>query len=221
MGAENAALARSNMIQRQIRPWNVLEPRVLEVFEQVPRELFVPERLGRMAYSDLQLPIGHGQVMMEPRVEARMLQALDPQPGEQALEIGTGSGFVAACLAHLAGGVTSVEIHPQLQAQARQRLATLRGGERVQLVEGDAGGGWSDGQRYDVIAVTGSLPELHHGFHDALAVGGRLFVIVGEGPMMEALRITRTGTHFWSCQSLFETYVPPLENAPRQARFQP
>ncbi len=213
------ALARENMIQRQIRPWNVLEPRVLDTLARVPREAFVAERFGRMAYSDLQLPIGHGEVMMEPRVEARMLQELDPQPDERALEVGTGSGFITACLAHLTGNVTSVELHADLLDSARQRLAGQGLDRAVRLERGDAALGWSDGQHYDVIAITGSLPELHQGFHTNLTLGGRLFVIVGSGPMMEALCITRTGPNAWSTHSAFDTSVPALRNLPTRSDF--
>ncbi len=211
--------ARDNMIRRQIRPWNVLEPRVLELLAELPREGFVPERYRQIAYADLQLPLGHGEVMMEPRVEARMLQALDPQPGERALEIGTGSGYVAACLSRLCGQVTSVELHADLLEQARDRLGRLETAERIQLQGGDAAEGWSDGRAYDVIALTGSLPELHDGFHHALAIGGRLFAIVGTDPMMEALRITRTGQDAWQTTSLFDAAVPPLRGAASKARF--
>ena len=211
--------ARENMIRRQIRPWNVLEPRVLEVLGEIPRETFVPEHLRGMAYSDLQLPLGNGEVMMEPRLEGRMLQELDPAPGEKALEIGTGSGYVTACLAHLCGHVTSVELQADLHRQAQQRLGAAGLGEQIELAQGDAASGWHDGQHYDVIAVTGSLPELHDGFHSSLTIGGRLFVIVGSGPMMEALRITRTGPNAWSTQSVFDTAVPPLRGLTKRNPF--
>jgi len=211
--------ARDNMIRRQIRPWNVLEPRVLELLAELPREGFVPERYRQIAYADLQLPLGHGEVMMEPRVEARMLQELDPQPGERALEIGTGSGYVTACLSRLCGQVTSVELHADLLEQARDRLRGLETGERIQLHQGDAAEGWGDGRAYDVIALTGSLPTLHDGFHHALAIGGRLFAIVGSGPMMEALRITRTGHDAWQTTSLFDAAIPPLRGTTSRASF--
>ncbi|WP_338073431.1 protein-L-isoaspartate O-methyltransferase [Halorhodospira halophila] len=211
--------ARDNMIRRQIRPWNVLEPRVLEALEAIPREDFVPEHLRGMAYSDLQLPLGNGEVMMEPRLEGRMLQELDPAPGEKALEVGTGSGYVTACLAHLCGHVTSVELHADLHRQAQQRLEAAGVAEGTELVQGDAAHGWHDAQHYDVISVTGSLPELHDGFHSSLTIGGRLFVIVGQGPMMEALRITRTGPNAWSTQSVFDTAVPPLRGLTKRDPF--
>ncbi|MFP4647604.1 MAG: protein-L-isoaspartate O-methyltransferase family protein [Halorhodospira sp.] len=211
--------AHENMLRRQIRPWNVLDPRVLEVLEEIPRACFVPERYRNLAYADLQLPLDHGEVMMEPRVEARMLQELDPQPGEQALEIGTGSGYVAACLAHLCDRVTTIELNAELLQQARNRLAGLAGSERISIEQGDAADGWEDGQHYDVIAVTGALPELHYGFHHALTIGGRLFVIVGTDPIMEALRITRTGDNAWQTSSLFDAAIPPLRGTRTRATF--
>lgn len=218
MHPADLAEARRNMIEHQIRPWDVLDPRVTEVLSEVPREEFVPERHRGHAFADVQIPIGHEQVMMEPRVEGRMLQALDPQPGDHVLEIGTGSGFITACLTRLARAVNSVEYFPALQEQAAERLE--RGGyERYRLFTGEASRGWDDGQRYEAIAVTGSLPELHEGFHESLTVGGRLFVIVGSFPIMEALLITRTDEDAWRTQSLFETSVPALINAPRRSRF--
>ena len=206
--------AHFNMVYRQIRPWSVLDQRIIGLLATISREDFVPADKRRLAYSDIQLPIGNGEVMMEPRVEARMLQALDPQPGERALEIGTGSGFITACLAELCAQVSSIEIDPELRQQALQNLASARSHRYIDLIEGDAAEGWRDGQRYDVIAVTGSLPELHRGFHGSLVIGGRLFVIIGTYPIMEALLITRTGNNSWTCLSLFDTYLPALRGAP-------
>lgn len=207
-------LAHYNMIYRQIRPWRVLDQRITDLLASLSREEFVATDKRRIAYSDIQLPIGNGEVMMEPRVEARLLQALDPQPGERALEIGTGSGFMTACLAELCDQVTSIEIDSELRQQVVENLAAVRSRRRVDIIEGDAALGWRDGQRYDVIAVTGSLPELHRGFHGSLVIGGRLFVIVGTAPVMEALLITRTGNNAWDCHSLFDTHIPPLRGAP-------
>ncbi|BAU56820.1 protein-L-isoaspartate O-methyltransferase [Halorhodospira halochloris] len=206
--------AQYNMVYRQVRPWQVLDQRVTDLLATIPRADFVPAAKRALAFSDTQLPIGNGEVMMEPRVEARMLQALNPQPGERALEVGTGSGFITACLAEMCDQVTSVEIDPQLREQALENLATVRSNRRVDVLEGDAAKGWRDGQRYNVIAVTGSLPELHRGFHGSLVIGGRLFVIVGTDPVMEALLITRTGNNSWDCQSLFDTRLPALRGAP-------
>ncbi len=210
--------ARFNMIEQQIRPWEVLDRRVLDVIASLPREDFVPERFRRLAYADLNLPLGHGQVMMAPKMEARMLQALDVQPTDKVLEVGTGSGFVTACLARLGAHVHSVEIIEALKWQARERLEA-HGIANVTLETGDASRGWARHAPYDVIAVTGSLPVMEEAFKQQLAVGGRLFVIVGEEPVMEAWLYTRVGEDAWSAEALFETVLPPLVNARRPPRF--
>ncbi len=211
--------ARDNMIQQQIRPWDVLDPRVLEVFKRIPRELFVPLTHRALAYSDTQIPIGAGEVMMEPRVEGRMLQALAIEPQDSVLEIGTGSGFVTACLADLAAAVHSVEIYKAFSDKARMRLQMV-GASNITLEVGNAGAGLGEGgQRFDAIAVTGSLSVLHRGFHERLNIGGRLFVIVGRFPVMEALLITRTAEDAWATESLFDTLLPPLLNAEPAPEF--
>jgi len=214
----NFEQARFNMIEQQVRPWEVLDDRILDVIQQTPREDFVPRTYRNLAFADLQIPLAHDEVMMEPRLEARILQSLDPEPGESALEIGTGSGYLAACLARLAAHVTSVDIHEDFRDGARALLAQ-HGIGNVELKVGDAARGWDDGRRYDTIAVTGSLPELHEGFHRSLTVGGRLFVIVGDGPVMEGLLITRVDEAQWTTDSLFDTGIRPLVNAPRTPRF--
>lgn len=211
--------ARFNMVEQQIRPWDVLDARVLEVFESLLREAFVPKRHRNLAYADIQLPLPHDEVMMEPRLEARLLQALDPRPDECALEIGTGTGYLTACLARLAGQVTSVDIQVEFRDLAAAQLSA-HAIRNVCLEVGDAAQGWDDGQRYDAIAVTGSLPELHRGYHHSLSIGGRLFVIVGERPIMEALLITRVGENQWATESLLDTSIRPLRNARRTERFE-
>jgi len=219
MAELNLARARYNMVEQQIRPWEVLEDRVLDVLEQLPREAYVPSTYRNLAYADLQLPIGHGEVMLEPKVEARMLQALDPRPDESALEIGTGTGYLAACLSRLAGDVFTIDRLDGFRQSAEQQLAS-QGIDNVRCETGDAAHGWDDGCQYDVIAVTGSLPEFHQGFHRSLTVGGRLFMIVGTEPIMEGLLINRVGSDQWATESLFDTSVPPLVGAPRCVRFQ-
>ncbi|MCS4503046.1 Protein-L-isoaspartate O-methyltransferase [wastewater metagenome] len=214
----NLERARYNMVEQQVRPWEVLNDRILSVLEALPREDFVPAAHRNLAYADLQLPLPHGEVMLEPRLEARMLQALDPQPDERALEIGTGTGYFAACLAQLAGEVTSIDIHEDFRELAGEHFAAAGVGG-VNLEVGDAAAGWDDGRRYDVIAVTGSLPELHQGFHRSLTIGGRVFLIVGQPPIMEALLITRVGEDQWASESLFDTSVPPLRGARVTPRF--
>ena len=210
--------ARENMLGQQLRTWEVLNERVLGVLEAIPREHFTPPAWANLAYADLQVPLGRGEVMLEPKVEGRLLQALDPQPDERALEIGTGSGYLSACLASLCMQVTSVDIHAEFTDGARQHLDTA-GVRNVRLETGDAARGWEDGQRYDVIAVTGSLPELHEGFHHSLAIGGRLFLIHGQPPIMEAHLITRVDEDQWATESLFDTSAPPLIGAPLTRRF--
>ena len=213
------AEARNNMIQQQIRPWDVLDPLVLEVFEHIPRELFVPITHRSLAYSDTQIPIGAGEFMMEPRVEGRMLQALAIQPQDSVLEIGTGSGFVTACLGYMAASVHSVEIYGIFTEKAHTRLQ-MAGISNVSLEVADASTGLGEGgQRFDTIAVTGSLPVIHRGFHNRLTIGGRLFVIVGRFPVMEALLITRTAEDAWATESLFDTLLPPLINAEPTPEF--
>lgn len=212
--------ARFNMIEQQIRPWFVLDREVLDVLGSLPREHFVPPAYRRLAYSDTRIPLGHGQTMMPPVIEARLLQALELGRDDHVLEIGTGSGYLAACLARLARAVESVDIHEDFTAAARTRLDAL-GIDNVELATGDAARGWNGGRQYDVIALTGAVPEVPEAYRRALAPGGRLFAIVGDvdQPIMEAVRITRVGSEEWSLESLFETWIAPLVNARRPARF--
>ncbi|MDR9433694.1 MAG: protein-L-isoaspartate O-methyltransferase [Spiribacter sp.] len=214
----NLANARDNMIEQQLRTWEVLNERVLGALEALPREQFVPSAYRNLAYADMQIPLGQGQVMLEPKVEGRLIQAVDPQPQDHVLEIGTGSGFLTACLASLAHHITSVEIHTAWSEQARSTLDELTI-TNTDLHIGDAASGWDDGRYYDVIAVTGSLPELHQGFHHRLSQGGRLFVIVGQSPIMEAMLITRVGEDQWASESLFDTSTPALIGAPMTRSF--
>ncbi len=210
--------ARHNMIEQQIRPWEVLHPAVLDALTVVPRERFVPQGWESLAFADAEIPIGEGQYMMSPKLEARLLQSLDPQPGERALEIGTGSGYLTALLARLSRHVTSIEYYETLSAAARTRL-DAQGIRNVTLQVADAFGQWFAKEEFDVIAVTGSVPVLPGSFREALRLGGRLFVIVGEAPAMEARLITRIGPEAWATESLFETVVAPLVNAPQPPRF--
>ncbi|MDH5651842.1 MAG: protein-L-isoaspartate O-methyltransferase [Gammaproteobacteria bacterium] len=214
----NFEQARYNMIEQQIRPWNVLDQRVLDLLSEVPRENFVLPQYRNLALTDMELPIGHEQHMMAPRVEARVLQALNVQPHETVLEVGTGSGYLTALLAKLAKKVYSVEIIPELLQSAKTRLAEHKL-DNVSLEAGDAARGWPLDAPYDVIAVTGSLPVLPDSFKDSLTIGGRLFAIVGDSPCMEALLVTRVGEHEWMTESLFEIDLPPLKNAVKPNRF--
>ena len=210
--------ARHNMIEQQVRPWDVLDQRVLDVMTTLPREAFVPEQYRALAFADISIPLGQDQVMMSPKLEGRLLQALDIKPDDTALEIGTGSGYLTACLASLGHHVTSWEIFPELSAAAKARLVEQDIGN-VTLEVGDATREIADEARYDVIAVTGSVPVLQQQFHANLKPGGRLFVITGKPPIMEALLITRLDADTWARESLFETSLPPLVNATEPLRF--
>jgi protein-L-isoaspartate(D-aspartate) O-methyltransferase len=209
--------ARRQMIEQQVRAWDVLEARVLDALAAVPREHFVPEAYRGVAFADVAIPIGHGQCMLKPAVEGRILQALAPARGERVLEIGTGTGFFAACLAELAGGAESIEIHADLAAGARQSLAAL-GQSRVTVSVADAFA-HDFGSGYDVIAVTGSLPVDDPLFERALAIGGRLFVVIGSPPVMAARLVTRTAENAWLREPGFETVIEPLVNAAAAPRF--
>jgi protein-L-isoaspartate(D-aspartate) O-methyltransferase len=210
--------ARFNMIEQQVRPWDVLDQQVLDVMGNVPREAYVPEKYCALAFADINIPLGHDQVMMAPRVEGRLLQALAIRQSDSVLEIGTGSGYLTACLAALGNHVTSYEIFPDLSQAAGEKL-TANGCRNVTLIEADAADGINSGNRYDVIAVTGSLPELRTTFHNNLTHGGRLFLITGIPPVMEALLVTRIDDDNWRTESLFETSLPPLVNAVPAQRF--
>ena len=208
----NFEQARFNMVEQQIRPWEVLDGRVLELLETVQREDFVPVRYRKLAFADIDIPLDCGQVMMRPKIEARMLQALSIQPDETVLEIGTGSGFVTACLAALAKHVVSVEIHEELHSEAAAKLAG-KGVTNVELFTGDALAGWQPEQAHDVLVVTGSVLEVPEAFLGWVNPGGRMFVVRGRSPAMEALLMTRLNVTEWTVESLFETDLPALEGA--------
>ena len=213
----HTADAREQMIEQQVRAWDVLEERVLEVMRQVPRELFVPQEQRYRAYADVEVPLARGQHMLRPSVAGRLLQALLPRPDEAVLEIGAGSGFVTACLRAMAAQVRSLEIFPELADAARRNLAAL-GMRDVEVLDADALN-FDSGARYDAIAVTASLPLYDARFERMLTPGGRLFVVVGEAPVMDARLVRRTAEDAWSLESLFETVIDPLVNAVRPAGF--
>ena len=177
-----------------------------------------PEAYRELAYADINIPLGNGEQMMKPIMEARLLQALDVQPTDKVLEIGTGSGYLTALLARLGQHVDSVDINPEFQTQAQAHL-DAQGIGNVSLQEGDAARGWEQNGPYDVIAITGSLPILPESFQQQLAVNGRMAVITGSGPVMEMLLITRTGAEQWDTKSLFETDFPPLRGAEQPQAF--
>ena len=213
----NQEQARFNMIEQQIRPWNVADDDVLNIMKQIPREHFVPDNYRRLAFADIHVPLAGGQQMMEPKVEARLLQALQIKPGDKVLEVGTGSGYLTACLDWLSDEVTTIEIHEQLSQQAQQHLSTI-GISDVNLLVGDVFDTAMD-QKFDAIAVTGGLPAESDYFEKMLAVGGRLFQIIGVGPAATAQLITRVREDAFRRENLFETEIAPLESAPAVDAF--
>ena len=218
MLANDIETARFNMVEQQIRPFEVIDPRVIDTLQTMPRERFVGDEYQGLAYADVAVPIGEGQQMMKPVQEAHLLQALDVQPGESVLEIGTGSGFVTACLAALGGVVTSYEIRTALSEAAAERLRTLQV-ENVELVAGDGLHASLAPESFQVIAVTGSVPSYPVYLEELLAPGGRLFAVVGEAPAMHAMLVSKNaGGEVWK-ESLFETVVPALDNAPQPDHF--
>ena len=214
----NFERARFNMVEQQVRPWEVLDRTVLDLLERAPRDAFVPEAYRRLAYADTAIPIGDGEVMLSPRVEGRLLQALRIEPEERVLEIGTGRGYLTYLLAQCAAHVTSVEIRPALAEQARANLAAHRVGNATVEV-GDGRRGREREAPYDAIAVGGSMPVPEAAFEEQLTVGGRLFVVVGTAPAMEAMVVHRTAEHEWVRESMFETVLPPLVGAEAPRRF--
>jgi protein-L-isoaspartate(D-aspartate) O-methyltransferase len=207
---------REQMIEQQVRAWEVLDERVLDIFRKIPREQFTPEQQRFRAYADAEVPLPHGQHMLRPSVAGRLLQALELTGSEHVLEVGAGSGFITACLRIAAARVRSLEIFPALAEMARRNLDSL--GLDVDLVTAD-GLQLDTGARYSAIAITGSLPVYDERFERQLEIGGRLFVVVGEPPVMEARLIRRTGEGSWSSESLFETVIDPLVNARRLPEF--
>lgn len=208
----NLEQARSNMIDHQIRSWDVLDGHVLDILREVPREEFVPTRHRKLAFSDLRIPLGHDQVMMKPIEQGRLLQSLALTGQEKVLEIGTGSGFLTACLARLAGHVTSIEIIESIAEQAHATLAA-QAVEDLDLKTGDAlAAGFGDSQ-FDVVVVTASAASIPDPIVRWLRPGGRLFIVRGQSPAMEALVVTRTESGRLSEDSLFDTDLPRLIGA--------
>ena len=211
--------ARFNMVEQQIRPWAVLDSRVLSLLETIHREDFVPVRYRKLAFADLAVPLACGQFMMRPKIEARMLQALNLREDESVLEIGTGSGFVTACLASLAKCVVSVELFEELHQKASLELQD-KGIANAELFLGDVMGGWQPEQAHDVVVVTGSVPQVLEQFKGWVNPGGRLFVVTGDSPAMEARLLTRLDVTQWTEESLFETDLPRLVNAELPPEFE-
>jgi protein-L-isoaspartate(D-aspartate) O-methyltransferase len=211
-------LAREQMIEQQVRAWDVLDERILDALRAVPRERFVPERWRELSFADCEIPLACGRHMLRPMLVGRLLQALAIRPGERALEIGTGSGYVSACLAHLGGHVRTLELHRQLADAARANLKGLAHATPVEVIEAD-GLKLDESARYDVILLTASLPIYQRSFERALRPGGRLFVVVGDATPQRASLIRCAGADDCSSEPLFETRIEALEGAPRPAAF--
>lgn len=214
----NIEQARFNMIEQQIRPWDVLDPKVLTLLAKVKREDFVPAAYRDLAFADLEIPLGEGQVMLPPRVEARLLQELGIKKTDRVLEIGAGSGYMAALLAASAEHVTTLEIRPSLAAIARENLQRS-GVDNVTVEVANGLSGWSQRAPFDAILVSGALPEVPAALLKQLRVGGRLAVIVGEAPVMEAQLITCTAEGVFNTINVFETVMPSLDGASPSAGF--
>jgi protein-L-isoaspartate(D-aspartate) O-methyltransferase len=214
----NLEQARTNMVEQQIRTWEVLDQEVLDLLYVVPREEFVPQQHRALAFSDLEIPIGEGERMWQPKLEARVLQELMLKKTGRVLEVGTGSGYLTALLAHRARQVISLEIKPALAAFGRRNLER-HGVDNVTLETGDAARGWPRQAPYDAIVLTGSTPVLPRAFFEQLAPGGRLFAVVGEAPAMRARLVSCSAPGAWHSTDLFETVLAPLANAEQLPRF--
>jgi protein-L-isoaspartate(D-aspartate) O-methyltransferase len=213
----NVELARAQMLGQQIRAWEVLDTRVLSVLERTPRESFMPAEYRELAFADTEIPIGHGQYTLTPKLEGRLLQALRIEPIDRVLEIGTGSGYLTACLARLGQRVHSVDLFPDFVNAARVVLAEV-GIYNVELSVADALK-MSPNEQYDAIAFTASMPELDERFLQWLRPEGRLFAVVGRAPAMEAQLVTMHAGGHSTSESLFETVIAPLINADRPEPF--
>ena len=214
----NLEQARTNMVEQQIRTWEVLDQEVLDLLYVIPREEFVPPQHRALAFSDLELPLGEGERMWQPKLEARVLQELALKRTDRVLEVGTGSGYLTALMAYRAAEVCSVEIRAALADFGRRNLER-HGADNVVLETGDAARGWARHAPYDAIVLTGSTPILPQGFLDQLAPGGRLFAVVGEAPAMQARLVTCAAPGASSSVDLFETVLRPLANAEQPRRF--
>ena len=214
----NTEQARFNMIEQQIRPWEVLDPTVLNLLSVVKREEYVPAEYRELAFADVEVPLGQGQVMLAPRVEARILQELGVRNADKVLEIGSGSGYMAALLAAKAEFVYTVEIDPLLVDFARKNLQRA-GVANVSVDLGDAAQGWPLYAPYDVIVLSGSTPVLPETILQQLKIGGRLLAVVGEAPAMQVQLVTRTGEAAFNTINVFETVVAPLINAAQREKF--
>ena len=215
----NFEQARFNMVEQQVRTWEVLDGRVLELLETTHREDFVPVRYRKMAFTDMAIPLDHDQTMMKPVVEGRLLQALELKPDETVLEIGTGSGFITACLAQLAKRVVTVDIYEQFSKEAEAKLKE-KDIHNVEFESGDVMTGWQPEQAHDVLVVTGSVQDIPDHFRGWVNPRGRMFVVCGEAPAMEAKLLTKLNATEWREESLFETDLARLINAEKAPEFE-
>lgn len=209
---------RFNMVEQQIRTWEVLDQNVLDLLFRLKREDFVPASHRALAFVDMEIPLGHGEKMMQPKLEARIVQELALKKTDRVLEVGTGSGYLTALLAAMSEHVYSVDIVSEFTRAAADKLAS-HGIRNVTLDTGDAARGWASHAPYDAIVLTGSTPLLPRAFQESLAIGGRLLAIVGEPPVMEAELVTRMAGDAYNSTGLFETCIAPLENALEPERF--
>lgn len=219
MSTMNYNIARDNMVNQQLRTWDVFDPRVLTLFANLPRELFVPESFKHLAYADTAIPLGNGHFLAPPREQARMLQAVSPQPQERALEIGTGSGMITLMLAQLAHAVVTIDIDPAMTASAAQRLEGKHS-HSIIFKTGNALEGWTEDGLFDVICIHGSVKKLSDKLKQQLTVGGRLFAIIGDEPAMSATLVTRVTENEWHSKVLFETVAPRLTHAEPKPEFE-
>jgi protein-L-isoaspartate(D-aspartate) O-methyltransferase len=210
--------ARATMVDSQIRTWEVLDQQVLDTVLGVKREAFTPPQYASLAFVDMEIPLGHGEVMLAPKLEARMLQELTLKSTDRVLEIGTGSGYMTALLAALSSQVYSVDLHEDFVASARGKLSGL-GVNNVTIEVGDAGRGWPSHAPYDAILLTGSVPMLPIELKSQLRVGGRMLAVVGEPPIMTAILYTSVAEGALNEVGLFETCIAPLRNVARPERF--
>lgn len=213
----NTEFARQQMVEQQVRAWDVLDASVLKILSDVPRELFVPDGYEALAFADTEIPIGHGESMMTPTIEGRVLQALDIRKTDTVLEIGTGTGFLTACLARLADNVTTIDIYDDFLNAASRNLQDT-GIVNVKFAAMDVTQQLPDGQ-FDAIAVTGSIQTFDPRLVSALSPGGRLFVVVGDPPVMDARLVRQVGSNEWSTESLFETELKALVNGSTPTQF--
>ena len=214
----NFEQARFNMVEQQIRPWEVLDQDVLDLLMTVKREEFVPAAYRDLAFTEVEIPIGCGQVMLKPVIEGKVLQALRLGKADSVLEVGTGSGYFAALLAARTEWVRTIELEPELVKLAGANLAR-NGVENVVVVQGDGIAGWAERAPYDVIVVSGGLPFVPQALLEQLKVGGRLFAFVGEAPVMKARLITCEAEGRFRTEDIFETVVPMLKDAPQRDGF--